>query len=228
MIWKPHPAVPVGAPLSFDTGMKHTDFRIGETFWCSGHRWRCTDIGTRVITAIKLDHEDDPSWYNGPPYAVLESVFDEYDIEGCSLEPPSDADLPSSKTGLDADVDTGDDDWFGPKRQAKRIAQAQSLRDQARAGGLRFDAYLPPGLAERLLGHIERGTFTDPSESTFVMLGDQQELEPHADLRREFLKRRIQAGIHSGPGRPAEEVFERLRKSLAEPQPEPAVWRKEP
>ena len=25
-------------------------------------------------------------WFHGPPYAVAESVFDEHDIEGCSLE----------------------------------------------------------------------------------------------------------------------------------------------
>lgn len=29
---------------------------------------------------------DDPSWFNGPPYAVAESVFDEYDMPGCHLE----------------------------------------------------------------------------------------------------------------------------------------------
>jgi hypothetical protein len=40
-----------------------------------------------VIVAIKLNHDDDPSWYNGPPYAVAELVFDEYDMEACSLGP---------------------------------------------------------------------------------------------------------------------------------------------
>ncbi len=30
---------------------------------------------------------NDPSWFNGPPYAVAECVFDEDDIEGCTLEP---------------------------------------------------------------------------------------------------------------------------------------------
>jgi hypothetical protein len=65
--------------------MKHNEFKIGETFHCGDSQWRCTDIGTRTIAAIKLDHEDDPSWYNGPPYAVAEYVFDEYDMEGCSL-----------------------------------------------------------------------------------------------------------------------------------------------
>jgi hypothetical protein len=67
--------------------MKHSEFEIGKKFWCGGRPWRCTDFGTRVIIAILLEHDDDPSWYNGPPYAVGENYFDEYDIEGCSPEP---------------------------------------------------------------------------------------------------------------------------------------------
>ncbi len=60
------------------------EFAIGEEFIRGEKRWRCTDIGKRVIVAICLsDHEDDPSWFNGPPYAVCETVFDEYDQEGC-------------------------------------------------------------------------------------------------------------------------------------------------
>ena len=35
--------------------MKHSDFAIGDEFWCGGRQWRCTDIGTRVIVAIRLD-----------------------------------------------------------------------------------------------------------------------------------------------------------------------------
>ena len=26
-------------------------------------------------------------WFNGPPYGVLEQVFDEYDLGGCALDP---------------------------------------------------------------------------------------------------------------------------------------------
>lgn len=80
--------------------MELGDFRIGESFWTyTGDEWRCTDIGTRVVVAIKLGpHEvvttaangqtstrldDDPSWFNGPPYAVEESVWDEDSIEVC-------------------------------------------------------------------------------------------------------------------------------------------------
>lgn len=65
--------------------MKHADFRLGGEFTTgSGKTWRCTDIGRRVIVAVCLDdHPDDDSWYNGPPYAVAEHVFDEYDQEDC-------------------------------------------------------------------------------------------------------------------------------------------------
>lgn len=38
-----------------------------------------------MITAIKL--EGDPRDWNGPPYLVEESVLDEYDFGGLSLEP---------------------------------------------------------------------------------------------------------------------------------------------
>jgi hypothetical protein len=87
--------------------MKHSDFRIGVDFWCGGTRWRCTDLGSRVIVAISLEpHEivhhvpcpngaspgkveryvsNDASWLVGPPYAVVERVFDEYDLPVCSL-----------------------------------------------------------------------------------------------------------------------------------------------
>jgi hypothetical protein len=72
-------------------GMKHSDFTIGCEFVTATGRWRCTDVGTRTIVAIKLDKKDDPSWYDGPPYGVLEQVFDEYDMEGCNaVEPPVD------------------------------------------------------------------------------------------------------------------------------------------
>ena len=78
--------------------LEHSDFFIGREFWTESGRWRCTDIGTRTICAISLEphnittrHEDgtesttitdDPSWWNGPPYAIAEHVFDEYDFGG--------------------------------------------------------------------------------------------------------------------------------------------------
>lgn len=59
--------------------MLHSDFCIGLEFFTATGRWRCTDIGSRVIVAIRLDAPDS-SWYHGPPYSVAESVFDEYDL----------------------------------------------------------------------------------------------------------------------------------------------------
>ena len=89
--------------------MKHEEFQIGMEFWCGNYRWRCTDIGTRTIIGIRLGpHEivnvihlksgtattrttnDDDSWFAGPPYAVQEEVFDEYDTDGCSITPGTD------------------------------------------------------------------------------------------------------------------------------------------
>ena len=67
--------------------MKHSDFAIGSEFINAVGRWRCTDVGTRTIAAIRLDLDHDPSWYNGPPYAVVESVFDEDGVEGCEPAP---------------------------------------------------------------------------------------------------------------------------------------------
>jgi len=67
--------------------MKRADFQIGCEFLTAAGRWRCTDIGKRTIAAIRLNHDDNPSMYNGPPYAVVETVFDEYDFEGCEPAP---------------------------------------------------------------------------------------------------------------------------------------------
>jgi len=85
--------------------MRHSEFTIGGTFWCGDRQWRCTDIGTRTVIAIRIDSVEVGSnvaelrrtltqaeatadgWFNGPPYGVAETVFDEDDLPGCSLEP---------------------------------------------------------------------------------------------------------------------------------------------
>ena len=67
--------------------MKHSDFRIGCEFISGSGRWRCTDVGKRTIAAIRLNHDNDPWIYNGPPYKIPEAIFDEYDIEGCERAP---------------------------------------------------------------------------------------------------------------------------------------------
>jgi len=83
--------------------MKRSEFSIGTVFECGERTWRCTDIGTRTIIAIRIDAvevgSNDPNhrrtlsgaeaepkgWFNGPPYAVAECVFDEDAIEVCAL-----------------------------------------------------------------------------------------------------------------------------------------------
>lgn len=85
--------------------MRISEFTIGGTFCCSGRQWRCTDIGTWVVVAIRIDSVEVGStnpelrrtltraeavaegWFNGPPYACAECVFDEDDSPACSLEP---------------------------------------------------------------------------------------------------------------------------------------------
>jgi len=61
---------------------------IGQEFTYpeTGHVWRVTDIGTRTFVAIDVtkvlaEHGNDHSWFNGPPYAICEEVWDEYDAE---------------------------------------------------------------------------------------------------------------------------------------------------
>lgn len=64
--------------------MRHADFGIGHTFVTDTGTWLCTDKGSRVVVAIR--QTEDRSLMNGPPYAVVETVFDEYDMEGCRPE----------------------------------------------------------------------------------------------------------------------------------------------
>lgn len=125
--------------------------------------------------------------------------------------------------------DDTDESWPSAAERAAAIARANALKAQAAAGGLRFEAYLPPALATWLLDQIARGMFVDPSEAVFVKLGEQHELEPHADLREEILQRTCQAAIDDPhPGFTMEEVRDQLHARMAEPRPEPARWEANP
>ncbi|WP_234836545.1 hypothetical protein [Sinorhizobium meliloti] len=94
------------APKTGEISMEHSDFHIGLDFWCGKARWRCTDVGTRTVVAIRIDQvkttavdagettqetlnyeqANAAGWFIGTPYAVAELVFDENDLEACSLE----------------------------------------------------------------------------------------------------------------------------------------------
>ncbi|HEY0329858.1 MAG TPA: hypothetical protein VGC77_12245 [Rhodopseudomonas sp.] len=110
--------------------------------------------------------------------------------------------------------------------QAAAVTQAKSLKEQASVGGLRFELYLPPDLAEWLLGLVESGTFDSPAEAAFSLLSEAKDLAPHKDLRQEILRRSIERTLNdSRPSIPFEEVMNGLRKMMRAPPPEPAVWK---
>jgi len=122
-------------------------------------------------------------------------------------------------------TDEADETWPSKELRAHAIKQAQGLRDSAKEGGLRFQAYLPPELALWVLDRIERGVFTDPSEAVFVLLDEARELKPHQDLRQELLKRRILSAANDPrPGICFEELMVKLEAMRTKPLPEPAAW----
>jgi hypothetical protein len=102
--------------------MQRRDFQIGCEFLTSAGRWRCTDIGKRTIAAIRLNHDDDPSWYAGPPYAVVETVFDEYDFEGC--EP-----APERRT-----YDASASELAMPRKRRRRLGKSKSRTKRSGRG----------------------------------------------------------------------------------------------
>ncbi len=123
-------------------------------------------------------------------------------------------------------TEEAEQDWRTAAERESDIAQARTLREQARKGGLRFEVYLPSSLAGWLLDLVEAGVFTDPGEAVFAILGEHRDLEPHADLREEILRRTPQAATDDPrPGFTAGEVNERIGKLMSEPRAEPAVWR---
>lgn len=73
--------------------MQHADFHIGLVFWSTSrpHRpWRCTDVGSRVITAVQIDFLIDGAidpFYDDPD-GLLECVFQPREFECCSVEIP--------------------------------------------------------------------------------------------------------------------------------------------
>jgi len=112
--------------------MKLADFHIGLEFLGSaGFRWRCTDVGTRTIAAIRLDH-DDPHWYQGPPYIAKEVVFDEDEMERCHL---SETDAITSAV---REHETSGHPGY-PAEVVRRMMKALSAHQYPHKGVLRFD-----------------------------------------------------------------------------------------
>ena len=140
--------------------------------------------------------------------------------DGISAREPSDGDDSLEGSGRIASVPEDTLSRFG----RSGADQAKALREQARKGGLKFEAYLPPDIADWLLDLIEREVFTDPSEAVFVILWEHMELQPHKDLRDELLRRKVQAAIDdSRPLLSFDDVRARLEELVAL-RSEPGVW----
>lgn len=117
-----------------------------------------------------------------------------------------------------------DDDTAFADNYAER-EQAKALREQARAGGLRFEVNLPPKIADWLLERIERGVYAHPAEAVFFILGIFRDLEPHRDLRDELVRRSLQALTDNRkPPLSEEQLKAELTRVFLEPRPEPARW----
>lgn len=118
-----------------------------------------------------------------------------------------------------------DDEAFADN-YAERV-QAKGLREQARTGGLRFEAALPPELADWLLERIECGVYADPAEAVFFILGIFRDLEPHIDLRDELVRRILRAMTDDRkPPLTEEQLQAELKRAFVDPRPEAARWQK--
>lgn len=119
--------------------------------------------------------------------------------------------------------------WMENDNTARqRIEQANALKQQASAGGLKFEAYLTPDLAVWVLNMVERGVFIDPSEAVFVFMGQAKDIEPYDDLKRDILKRCLEESIkqaENGRSYTTEEVRQHLDEAMKN-RTEPAVWQK--
>lgn len=112
--------------------MKHADFHIGLEFLASaGFKWRCTDIGTRTISAIRINRND-PKWYQGPPYIAKEIVFDEEKMEHCHL-----TENDAVAAALDEHKASGHPGY--PAEVVHRMMEARHAQLYSHDGVLRFD-----------------------------------------------------------------------------------------
>ena len=73
--------------------MQISDFSIGLEFYLGDKKYRCTDVVSRTVIAIRIDgvnvvrfdtetgtketffETEDEKWYEGPPYGVVEYAF---------------------------------------------------------------------------------------------------------------------------------------------------------
>jgi len=134
--------------------MKHVDFHIGLEFLANaGFRWRCTDIGTRTILAIQLDHID-PNWYQGPPYIAQEVVFDEAEMAYCHL-----TEIEAITAAVDEYKTSGHPGY--PSEVVGRMLEVRHAHRYPHEGVLRFDRRRADGEILHPYGGAEGGEGLD-------------------------------------------------------------------
>src|SRR3546814_20347147 len=101
-------------------------------------------------------------------------------------------DPPPKGSDMDQDEDTAFADNYAERDQAK------ALREQARAGGLRLEAYLTGGQADWLLERTERGMFAAPSEEVVAIGKNFIDKEPTHYLRAELIRRLVDGSKKGG------------------------------
>lgn len=118
--------------------------------------------------------------------------------------------------------------WSAAKEAhaAANRAQAETLLPEAREHGLSLQVYLVPDHAAEILEAVRDGQFTSPEEAIFVLLGEMLEMRQYVDLRKEALRRSLEAAME-GPFLTSEEVFESLR-ARRKSWREPPVWQRVP
>lgn len=68
--------------------MKHTDFQIGTEFFTASGKWRCTDVGSRVIVAISLEPREMVRLSTDPSGKQVKETLISDDPRDLNGEPP--------------------------------------------------------------------------------------------------------------------------------------------
>lgn len=165
--------------------MKRADFHVGLIFNTAIGRWKCTDVGTRTISAIHLDdpeHGQDPRWTEGPPYGLEEKVFDEHAIECAFL---------TLRGMVDDRLATGGALHFTPGPLAfQHVRRRRECRQKEKAGGPRaYPMNTLKGIRVDLNGdHLSayganQDTFGNWYIEVFNFNKQQEEVRAEADWR---------------------------------------------
>ena len=125
---------------------RYPQLQLGQEFInpSTGHRWRVTDLGTRTFLAVDVTsaaslYPSDPSWLNGPPYAVPEVTWDEYDFPVLAALPNIDWSPLGARRALDdllQAVKVVTVDWKGQDGTQSELLDALTTAYEAYAGTL--------------------------------------------------------------------------------------------